>query len=132
MRIQRKQQTYRIHRIIVSDDCDAFDNENQGCGSVFTKQNNYGGLLNEVGGGYFVMKRTQSEGVFVWFWARNDSSVPPDIARGALRVTPNESWGLPEARFPTDYCDFATHFDAHQIVFDLTFCVSNHDFECLV
>lgn len=38
-------------------------------------------------------------------------------------------WGIPEAYFPLgsggdSTCDYESHFDAHQLVFDLTFCVS--------
>ena len=36
------------------------------------------------------------------------------------------SWGYPDAHFPMDpdYCDCQQHFDEHQMVIDLTFCVS--------
>lgn len=78
-----------------------------------------------MGGGHFAMKRTQSDGVYVWFFGRNDPSVPSGI-RGGDHVNPDQSWGKPDARFPsTEKCNFAKHFDAHEIIFDLTFCVSN-------
>jgi hypothetical protein len=43
-----------------------------------------------------------------------------------MSVFPDISWGFPAANFPfyPDLCDYEQHFDAHQIVFDLTLCVS--------
>ncbi|TFK53690.1 hypothetical protein OE88DRAFT_1655938 [Heliocybe sulcata] len=43
---------------------------------------------------------------------------------GPDTITPDQSWGNPEAAFPTqdDNCGYEQHFDAHQMVFDLTFC----------
>jgi hypothetical protein len=40
--------------------------------------------------------------------------------------TPDPSWGIPAADFPMspDLCNYDEHFDAHQIIFSLTFCVS--------
>ena len=42
------------------------------------------------------------------------------------------SWGIPAANFPflPNYCNYDEHFDAHQIIFDLTFCVSLSAFDC--
>ncbi|KAH8118462.1 hypothetical protein DFH11DRAFT_1502630 [Phellopilus nigrolimitatus] len=116
-----------IYRSTVSTDCNAFANNNQGCGTSFRKTGSYGSALNAMGGGWFVMKRMQTEGVYIWFWGRNDPSVPSEIKQNVLgidlSVSPDKSWGTPDAHFPsTTSCDFATHFDAHQIVFDLTFC----------
>ncbi|KZT22212.1 glycoside hydrolase family 16 protein [Neolentinus lepideus HHB14362 ss-1] len=43
---------------------------------------------------------------------------------GSDTIAPDESWGWPEAAFPTgdSNCGYEQHFDAHQMVFDLTFC----------
>jgi len=40
------------------------------------------------------------------------------------------SWGWPEAAFKFEDCDYASHFDAHQILFDLTFCVNTFSWCC--
>ena len=50
-------------------------------------------------------------------------SFPPGY--GAPLAGPTHAWGTPEAEFPleTDNCGYDAHFDAHQLVFDLTFCV---------
>ena len=68
------------------------------------------------------------DSVKVWFFPRNDA-VPGVIANGAPRGTymyPDLTWGAPAANFPfyPDRCDYAKHFNAHRMVFDLTFCVS--------
>ena len=104
-------------------DCDATSGSNQGCGNSFTKPNSYGSALNDVGGGWFVLRRTNKDGAAVYFWPRNDPTVPDEIKSGAKTVNPGDSWGEPEALFPTDTCDWGSHFDGHQLVFDLTFCV---------
>ena len=118
----------------VSTNCDANANFNQGCGTKFADGFSYGSLFNSIGGGWFVMARTRDEGVRVWFWRRNDPTVPPAIAQCGLDnfvfgaspvLSPDPSWGVPAAAFPVgDFCDYDSHFDAHIMVFDLTFCVS--------
>ncbi|KAF7361946.1 putative glycosidase C21B10.07 [Mycena venus] len=106
----------------ISTQCDASYNYNQGCGVSFTKRNSYGRPFNLNGGGYYVMRRGEC-GIFVWFWSRRDPSVPPEVSQGLNTVNPDPSfWGEPDAVFPTDSCDYPSHFDAHSIVFDLTFC----------
>ncbi|KAL5523819.1 hypothetical protein ACEPAG_7992 [Sanghuangporus baumii] len=81
--------------IPTSLDCDATSGSNQGCGNSFTKPNSYGSSLNSVG-------------------------VYP--LRSSLVVNPDDSWEEPQALFPTDACHWGQYFDAHNIVFDLTFC----------
>lgn len=76
------------------------------------------------------MKRTADEGVSIWFWSRDDFTVPAAVKYGEPAIFPDITWGLPDARFPfTEKCS-ADHFDAHQIIFDDTFCVRL--FFCLV
>ncbi|KIP10918.1 glycoside hydrolase family 16 protein [Phlebiopsis gigantea 11061_1 CR5-6] len=119
----------------VSTNCDANANFNQGCGTKFADGFSYGTLFNSVGGGWFVMARTRTEGVRVWFWRRNDPTVPPAVAQppspgfgsalfgGGAVITPDPTWGMPAAAFPAgDFCDYDGHFDPHIMVFDLTFC----------
>ncbi|EJD03022.1 2 beta-glucans in both donor and acceptor sites of Gh16 Laminarinase 16a [Fomitiporia mediterranea MF3/22] len=112
--------------------CDVTQGSNQGCGNTFSKPNSYGSALNSVKGGWFVLKRTNKDGAAVWFWPRNDPKVPNEIKSGAKSVNPGDSWGEPEALFPTDTCNWQQHFDAHNIVFDLTFCGdwAGSDFSC--
>jgi hypothetical protein len=70
------------------------------------------------------MKRTASDGINVWFWPRDDEDVPSDIIDDPMRMTLDGDWGIPDAAFPATTCDYSSHFDAHAMVFDLTFCVS--------
>ena len=103
--------------------CDANTNGNIGCGNEFVGSGTYGNSLNANGGGWYVMVRTNRDGVSIYFWGRNDGGVPGIVRNGGGEITPDASWGMPQARFPTNNCDFNKYFDAHQIVFDLTFCV---------
>ena len=64
----------------------------------------------------------------VWFWERKDWSAPLAIRYGlntSQSLVPDPSWGSPVANFlmASGSCDYGQHFDAHNIVFDLTFCV---------
>lgn len=118
-------------RFSTSTNCDSSVNYNQGCGASFAKPASYGNPFNAQGGGWFVMARTPEDGIRIWFWSRNDPNVPPEICDsdsqdGPSDLTPSPSWGRPEASFPLgDNCDYDSHFDAHSMVFDLTFCVSH-------
>lgn len=81
------------------------------------------------------MARAQDEGIKVWFWQRGDPAVPPAVAQKGLFndmfgdqpvIMPDPTWGLPAAYFPMgNSCDYDEHFNAHIMVFDLTFCVSH-------
>jgi hypothetical protein len=107
----------------VSTDCDTSVNYNEGCGTAFDSPS-YGTSLNAKAGGWYVMRKSREQGVSVWFWARDDPSVPYDVRDSTGEVWPRAEWGLPDADFPTNDCEYDQHFDAHQLVFDLTFCVS--------
>jgi hypothetical protein len=81
------------------------------------------------GGGYYAMVRSQALGIKIYFWWRDSVDVPQEIREfgsGGGSLYPVPSWGLPAADFPmlSNLCNYNNHFDAHQIVFDLTFCVS--------
>lgn len=109
----------------ISTDCSAEHNGNQGCSTQVTSKYAYGNGFNNMGGGWYVMKRTQSDGVYVWFWSRNDPSVPESIRVQSNNINPDASWGTPDARFPsTESCKFSDYFNAHQIIFDTTLCVN--------
>ena len=65
-------------------------NGNQGCGVQTNKASNYGPALNSVGGGFYAMERT-SDFIRVFFWARNDGSVPAEVANGGSSIN-TDTW----------------------------------------
>jgi len=69
------------------------------------------------------MEKSRSRGVRVWFWSRTENRVPPTVKEDFGIVYP-DSFGRPEAHFPTTSCDYDSHFDDHQLIFDTTLCVS--------
>lgn len=71
------------------------------------------------------MARTRAYGVSIWFWAR-DCPTTPDAVRNyqGYNTIDIATWSQPDAYFPSTTCDHSTHFDAHTMTFDLTFCVS--------
>ncbi|THH33258.1 hypothetical protein EUX98_g900 [Antrodiella citrinella] len=109
-------------------ECNANVNYNQGCGVSFAKPASYGSPFNAEGGGFYVIARTKQEGVRIWFWSRNEATIPDEVRNPpdeSQAIEPQDSWGIPEAVFPLDNnstCDYDSHFNAHQLVFDLTFC----------
>jgi hypothetical protein len=114
-------------RSSVSENCDSRVDYNRGCGTSFSSPKSYGRGFNDCGGGYFVMQKSLQDGVKIWFWSRNDPKIPTEVsdlpAPGRSISTAN--FGVPSASFPMgDQCDFASHFDPHRIVINLTFCVS--------
>lgn len=72
------------------------------------------------------MSNTQASGIQIWYWPRLSQSIPPEILLGNNSLTPNDGWGIPAANFTmvSGYCDYSEYFNAQQIIFDLTFCVS--------
>ncbi|KAI0730351.1 concanavalin A-like lectin/glucanase domain-containing protein [Fomitopsis betulina] len=111
----------------LSTNCDTRVNFNQGCG-VRGPPPSYGAQFNARHGGWFSVARDGREGVRVWFWPRDDPTVPADV-RWAVgdpevrEVFPGPGWGAPVAHFPMGReCDYESHFDDHMMVFDLTFC----------
>ena len=106
-----------------STNCDTNYNYNQGCGTRDYDPDSYGEGLNSVGGGFYALARSKEYGIKVWFWQRGAFEIPSDVLSNGDTVNP-DWWGPPTAFFPTgDNCSYEKHFDAHQIVFDLTFCV---------
>ncbi|KAG9000521.1 hypothetical protein FRB94_005371 [Tulasnella sp. JGI-2019a] len=104
---------------LVTTDCNTADNGNSGCGVQTTKANSYGPGLNSAGGGYYAMERTSTY-IKIWFWAKNEASIPTDITSGATTVNP-ANWGTPTADFVATNCAFS-HFGPHNIIINLTFC----------
>ncbi len=86
----------------------------------------------------FAVERT-STFIKAWFWPRNAGNVPVDVKNGQTVVNTG-SWvctqstlrflwfesiflqGTPSAYFPNTQCDIASHFKAHNIIINLTFC----------
>lgn len=103
-----------------STNCDTNVNFNQGCGVNFTAAT-YGYPFNEHDGGWYVLHRSDW-GIRIYFWSRYDFTVPSEVSNPRGRIRPSFEWGFPEAVFPfTEDCS-PDHFNAHQIIFDLTFC----------
>ncbi|KAH7908753.1 glycoside hydrolase family 16 protein [Hygrophoropsis aurantiaca] len=105
----------------VGTDCDATVNGNAGCGVQLTEDDNsFGPGFNNIGGGWYAIERT-TDYISIWFWERGDASAPTDATTGASTVD-TSNWGTPAAYFPNTDCDLATHFDANNIIINLTFC----------
>lgn len=132
-------------RKTVGTDCNAADNSNSGCGVQVNKANSYGPPFNSAGGGWYAMERTNQH-INVYFWSRNDGSVPSDIKNGASTIN-TSNWvrsaptprisvrpdadnftnlffcqGTPVANFPSTNCNIASEFAPNNIVINLTFC----------
>jgi len=101
-------------------DCNWQDNSNAGCGTVPNKPNNYGPALNSVGGGWYVMERTTTH-INIWFWARNDATVPSAIKNAAGTVDVS-TFGEPYANFVNNSCNMNTYFGPEAIIINLTLC----------
>lgn len=72
----------------------------------------------------YVLHRSSDQGIKIYFWSRSDYTVPLELRFPRGRIRPDYTWGIPQAVFPfTEDCS-PDHFNAHQIIFDLTFCVS--------
>ncbi|RPD81602.1 2 beta-glucanase [Lentinus tigrinus ALCF2SS1-7] len=105
---------------VVSTDCDTNVNGNQGCAVKAPTANSYGKSFNAAGGGYYAMERTTSF-IKIWFWSRNDGSVPADVKTAGSSVN-TDDWGEPAALFVSDTCDIPSHFGSHNIIINLTLC----------
>lgn len=96
--------------------CNAFINNNAGCGVTEWSHASYGPLFDEANGGVFAMNWDQN-GIAVWSFYR--AAIPLDITQG----NPNPSnWGEPVAALSTQSCNITKYFANHSIVFDITFC----------
>ncbi|KIL00724.1 glycoside hydrolase family 16 protein [Paxillus rubicundulus Ve08.2h10] len=105
----------------VSTICDTAYNYNQGCGTTFIEPTSYGATFNQAGGGYYIMERRADKGISMWFFPR--SNCPGTLLGGEPDVDAISALFTPDVFFPTQQnCDYQSHFNAHNIVFDLTFC----------
>ena len=99
-----------------SQDCNVAVNGNQGCSFHDTDSAFYGTGLNNNNGAIFAMEWT-STGISIWRWAHG--SAPGD----ALADSPSPSnWGPPSAQWGGVGCDWDSHFQNHNLLFDTTFC----------
>ncbi|KAF9528602.1 glycoside hydrolase family 16 protein [Crepidotus variabilis] len=101
-------------------DCNTQVNGNAGCGVKFPAASSYGPSFNSNGGGWYALERASTY-IKVWFWSRNDGSVPAEIKNGASTATPT-NWGTPTAYFPNTSCNIPNYFQEHNIIINLTFC----------
>ncbi|TEB15517.1 glycoside hydrolase family 16 protein [Coprinellus micaceus] len=101
-------------------DCDWTVNGNTGCGVRMTDPTSYGPPFNQNGGGWYVVERT-TQFIKVWFWSRNNPSVPVDIKNRGVQVN-TDSYGTPAAHFPNTQCDLERFFKRHFIIINLTLC----------
>ncbi|KAH9938888.1 laminarinase [Epithele typhae] len=102
------------------NNCDVNETNNAGCGVQSNTASSYGPALNSAGGGYYAMERTNSF-IKVWFWPRNSGNIPSDVKSGSTSINTG-NWGTPFAYFPSQSCDLSSHFGAHNIIINLTFC----------
>ncbi|CAK4011390.1 concanavalin A-like lectin glucanase domain-containing [Lecanosticta acicola] len=90
---------------------------NQGCTTQGRNTNTYGSGFNNIGGGVYATEWV-SDAISIWFFPRGQ--IPQDIQNG--QPSPG-SWGAPLTQlYGPQGCDIPSHFNAHSIVFDTTFC----------
>lgn len=71
--------------------------------------------------GRYAMERT-NRSISVWFWPRDSPNVPSDVRSGTSATVSTGGWGTPLAAFVDDTCSISSHFGAHNIIINLTFC----------
>lgn len=113
-------------RNTTSSNCDASVNYNQGCGVSFSEKHSYGANFNAAGGGFYIMEKNHEKGVSVWFIERfNIPFIGDELNLDlVLLSTPDAYFPLQDDDWSDCNCSYSDHFNAHDIVFDLTFCVS--------
>ncbi|KAG8214674.1 glycoside hydrolase family 16 protein [Butyriboletus roseoflavus] len=106
----------------IGTNCAANETGNDGCGVQFPDTASFGPLFNDNEGGWYALERSSSV-IRIWFWSRNDGSVPDQVEFSSSQddVEP-ESWGVPTAVWSNEKCDFPEHFGPHNIIINLTFC----------
>ena len=78
-----------LHRNAVFANCDALENGNAGCGVTAPAKNSFGPAFNAAGGGWYAMERTPNF-IKVWFWSRQDGSVPSGVKNGHTSVNTDD------------------------------------------
>ncbi|KZV88444.1 endo-1,3(4)-beta-glucanase [Exidia glandulosa HHB12029] len=103
-----------------ANNCDANASGNQGCGVGFDSNTSFGPSFNQAGGGYYATERTETS-MKVWFWQRDDPSVPEEVKSNTGAVSPS-TWGTPRALFVSDSCDLNAKFGPNAFIINLTLC----------
>lgn len=68
------------------------------------------------------MQLSREAGINIWFKERWELEF---LLKGGGPICVDLfTWGLPDAGFIWNECDFDSHFNAQNLIFDLTFCVS--------
>ncbi|PBK67425.1 2 beta-glucanase [Armillaria solidipes] len=106
--------------VVLTTDCNTAVNGNSGCGVQIQDPLSYGAPFNNNGGGWYAVERTDTF-IKIWFWARNNNSIPPDIQVENANIN-TDAWGTPFAYFPNTSCSISDMFGAHNIIINLTFC----------
>ncbi|KXN87772.1 putative glycosidase C21B10.07 [Leucoagaricus sp. SymC.cos] len=101
------------------NNCDTAATNNAGCGVRMNDARSYGPALNNNGGGFYAIERTNSF-IKIWFFPRG-GSIPSDVANGSGSVN-TANWGTPTAYFPSTSCPISSKFGPQNIVINLTFC----------
>ncbi|KAI6031810.1 concanavalin A-like lectin/glucanase domain-containing protein [Pisolithus microcarpus] len=91
--------------------CNAFINDNAGCGVTEWSRASYGPYFDSQGGGVFAMK-WDDNGIAVWSFYR--AAVPEDIVNG---LPDPSTWGEPDAELAPNSCNINQFFANHSIVF---------------
>ncbi|KIY72517.1 glycoside hydrolase family 16 protein [Cylindrobasidium torrendii FP15055 ss-10] len=104
----------------LQSNCDSNANNNAGCGVLSPSPVSFGPAFNNNGGGWFAIEK-RTDFIKVWFWARNDASVPPGVAAGSDQAV-TDNWGRPNAFYPGDNCNMSQFFGPHRIIINLAFC----------
>jgi len=105
---------------VLLNECDVAASNNAGCGVQFNQPNSYGSDFNANGGGYYIMQLSREAGINIWFKERWELEFLLD--GGGPICVDLFTWGLPDAGFTWNDCDFDSHFNAQNLLFDLTFC----------
>ena len=100
----------------LTQDCFNGTDNNAGCG-VEGPPATIGLEFNQNGGGVYATE-LRSDGIRMWFFARN--AIPADITAG---VSPDPStWGEALADFPKTDCDISQHFTNQSIIANIDLC----------
>ncbi|EMD34578.1 glycoside hydrolase family 16 protein [Gelatoporia subvermispora B] len=96
---------------------------NNGCSVSSTTSNSFGPTFNSNGGGWYVVERNPTS-ISVWFWARNDKTVPATVSSGASSIS-TTGWKTPLAYFPSSStCNLSANLKNHNIIINTMLCGS--------
>ncbi|KAG8874589.1 hypothetical protein FRB98_008348 [Tulasnella sp. 332] len=106
--------------------CTSSQGNNAGC--IVQPQSSvpsFGPNFNAIGGGWYAIERTSSM-INMWFWARNDSSVPDEVRHAGFASQTSKqinpaNWTTPYANFENSACDIS-QFKPQNIIINLTLC----------